>query len=138
MTTPSVTLLADGDALGETVGDLLGVGFFAFGVGEGFFFFGLGVGVVVFAASAASLAIPGNRAARTTIKTLREICPIHEMVANQIFMPSRKLVGAHDLGTLGWDCGHSQKSFRLVGLYSFVEPFEGLNARNKEHEVRKR
>jgi hypothetical protein len=117
---------------------LLGVGFFAVGVGEGFFFFGLGVGVVVFAASAASLAIPGNRAARTTMKTLREICPINEMVANQNFVPSRKLVGAHDFGTLGWDCGPSQKSFRLVGLYEFVEPFEGLNARNKEHEVRMR
>jgi hypothetical protein len=36
MTIPSVTLLEDGDAFGEAVGDLLGVGFFAFGVGEGF------------------------------------------------------------------------------------------------------
>jgi hypothetical protein len=27
------------------------------------------------------------------MKTLREICPIHEMVANQNFMPSRKLGG---------------------------------------------
>ena len=84
-------MLADGDAFGETVADLLGVGFFAEGVGEGFFFFGLGDGVAVFAASAASLAIPGNRAARTTMKTLREICPINEMVANHNFMPSRKL-----------------------------------------------
>ncbi len=117
MTTPSVILLEDGDALGETVGDLLGVVFFVFGVGVGFLFFGVGVGGVVFTASAASLAIPGNRAARTTMKTLREICPINEIVANQNFMPSRKLVGAHDFGTLGWDCGGSQKSFRLLDLY---------------------
>jgi hypothetical protein len=58
------------------------------------------------------------------------------MVSNQIFTISRKLVGAHGFGTLGWDYGSSQKSFRLVGLHSVVEPFEGLNARNKEHEVR--
>jgi hypothetical protein len=54
------------------------VGFFVVGVGVGFegvFFFGVGVGVglVVFDAPAASLAIPGSSAARTTKKILREI-----------------------------------------------------------------
>jgi hypothetical protein len=91
---------------------------------------------VVFAASAASLAIPGNRAAKTTMKTLREICPINEMVANHNFMPSRKLGGDRGFGTLGWDCCSSQKSFRLMRFYELVQPFEGLNARNEEHEVR--
>ena len=78
MTTPSVILLAVGEGVAEADGDLLAVGFFVVGVGEGFegfFFFGVGVGVglVVFVAPAASLAIPGNRAARTTKKILREI-----------------------------------------------------------------
>jgi hypothetical protein len=81
MTMPSVILLGDG----EGVGDLLGVGFFVVGVGEGFFFLGVGVGLVVFVAATASLAIPGNRDARTTMKTLREIWPISEMVSNQNF-----------------------------------------------------
>ena len=48
-----MTLLGDGDAFGETVGDLLGVGFFAVGVGEGFFFFGVGDRLVVFVAPTA-------------------------------------------------------------------------------------
>ena len=80
MKTPSVTLLAVGEGVAEADGDLLGVGFFVVGVGvgvgfEGVFFFGVGVGVglVVFDAPAASLAIPGNRVARTTKKILREI-----------------------------------------------------------------
>jgi hypothetical protein len=136
MTTPSVTLLDVGDAFGEAVGDLLGVGVFVLEGVEGFLFFGVGVGLIVFDASAASLAIAGNTVARTKKKILREIWPINRMVSNQIFTISRKLVGAHGFGTLGWDYGGSQKSFRLVGLYVLVEPFEGLNARNKEHEVR--
>ena len=75
MTMPSVTLLAVGEGVAEADGDLLAVGFFVVGVGVGFFFFGVGVGVglVVFVAPAASLAIPGNSAARTTKKILREI-----------------------------------------------------------------
>ena len=76
MTTPPVILLADGEGVAEADGDLLAVGFFVVGVGfEGVFFFGVGVGVglVVFDAPAASLAIPGNRVARTTKKILREI-----------------------------------------------------------------
>ena len=60
------------------------------------------------------------------------------MVANQNFTVVRHLKRTDGFGTLGRDCGHSQKSFRLVGLYELVEPFEGLNARNKEHEVRMR
>jgi hypothetical protein len=40
------------------------------------------------------------------------------------------------MNTLWEHSGGSQKSFRLLGLYVLVEPFEGLNARNKEHEVR--
>jgi hypothetical protein len=40
------------------------------------------------------------------------------------------------MDTLWGHYGSSQKSFRLVDLYGAVEPFEGLNARNKEHEVR--
>ena len=129
MTIPSVTLLADGEGVAEAVGDLLGVGVFVLEGVEGFLFFGVGVGVglVVFDASAASLAIAGNTVARTKKKILREICPINRMVSNQIFTISRKLVGAHGFGTLGWDYGSSQKSFRLVGLYMPVEPFERLN-----------
>jgi hypothetical protein len=78
MTTPSVILLGVGEGVAEADGDLLVVGFFVVGVGVGFegvFFFGVGVGVglVVFDAPAASLAIPGNRVARTTKKILREI-----------------------------------------------------------------
>ena len=91
---PSVILLGDGEGVAVADADLLGVGFFVVGVGEGFegvFLFGVGEGLDVFVAPAASLAIPGNRAARTTMKTLREICPINEMVANHNFMPSRKL-----------------------------------------------
>jgi hypothetical protein len=80
---PSVILLGDGEGVGEADADLIGLGFFVVGVGKGFFLFGVGVGLVVFVAPAASLAIPGNSAARTTMKTLREICPISEMVANQ-------------------------------------------------------
>ena len=129
MTIPSVTLLADGEGVAEAVGDLLGVGVFVLEGVEGFLFFGVGVGVglAVFDASAASLAIAGNTVARTKKKILREICPINRMVSNQIFTISRKLVGAHGFGTLGWDYGSSQKSFRLVGLYMPVEPFERLN-----------
>jgi len=112
MKTPSVTLLGDGDAFGETVGDLLEVGFFTVGVGEGFFFFGVGVGVVVFDAPAASLTIPGNRAARTTRKILREIEAITEMVSNQNFTISRVLVGVPGFSTLRQSYGSSQKSFR--------------------------
>jgi len=59
------------------------------------------------------------------------------MVSNQFFTIRRVLVGAHGFGTLRGNYGCSQKSFRLMGLYVIVEPFEGLNARNKEHEVRK-
>ena len=75
---PSVILLGDCEGVGEADADLLGVGFFVVGVGEGFegfFFFGVGVGIglVVFVAPAASLAIPGNSAARPTKKILREI-----------------------------------------------------------------
>jgi hypothetical protein len=134
MTIPSVTLLEEGDAFGGVVGDLLGVGVFVLDGVEGFFFFGVGVGVglVVFDASAVSLDIAGNKVARTKKKILREICPINRMVSNQIFTISRKLVGAHGFGTLGWDYGCSQKSFRLMGLYVLVEPFEGLNARRSE------
>ena len=76
MTTPSVILLAVGDGVAEADADLLGVGFFVVGVVVGFegvFFLGVGVGLVVFDAPAASLAIPGNRVARTTKKILREI-----------------------------------------------------------------
>ena len=74
MKTPSVTLLADGEGVAEADGDLLGVGFLVVGEGfEGFFFFGVGVGLVVFEAPAASVPIPGNSAARTTKKILREI-----------------------------------------------------------------
>ena len=73
MKTPSVTLLAVGEGVAEADGDLPGVGFFVVGVGVGFFFLGVGVGLVVFDAPAASLAIPGNSAARTTRKILREI-----------------------------------------------------------------
>ena len=127
MTIPSVTLLADGEGVAEAVGDLLGVGVFVLEGVEGFLFFGVGVGLVVFDASAPSLAIAGNTVARTKKKILREICPINRMVSNQIFTISRKLVGAHGFGTLGWDYGSSQKSFRLVGLYMPVEPFERLN-----------
>ena len=99
MTIPSVTLLDDGDAFGEAVGDLLGVGFFVLEGVEGFFFFGVGVGVglVVFEASAASLAIAGNIVARNKKKILREICPINAMVSNQFFRTSRNLVGADGL-----------------------------------------
>jgi hypothetical protein len=134
MTIPSVTLLEDGDAFGGVVGDLLGVGVFVLDGVEGFFFFGVGVGVglVVFDASAVSLDIAGNKVARTKKKILREICPINRMVSNQIFTISRKLVGAHSFGTLGWDYGSSQKSFRLVGLYKPVEPFERLNTKRSE------
>ena len=112
MTIPSVTLLGDGDAFGEAVGDLLGVGFFTVGVGEGFFFFGVEVGLVVFDAPAASVPIPGNSAARTTRKILREIGAITEMVSNQNFTISRVLVGAPGFGTLRQSYGSSQKSFR--------------------------
>jgi hypothetical protein len=80
---PSVILLGVGVGVGDADADLLGVGLFVVGVGEGFFLFGVGVGLGVFVAPAGSLAIPGNSAARTTMKTLREICPISEMVANQ-------------------------------------------------------
>ena len=128
---PSVILLGDGEGVAEADADLLGVGFFVVGVGEGFFLFGVGVGLEVFVAPAASLAIPGNRAARTTMKTLREICPIYEMVANQDFTLPRHLKRTDGFGTLGRDCGGSQKSFRLAGLSELVEPFEGLNARNE-------
>jgi hypothetical protein len=51
--------------------------------------------------------------ARNKKKILREICPINVMVSNQIFTTSRNLVGADGIGTLGWDYGRSQKSFRL-------------------------
>ena len=112
MKTPSVTLLGDGDAFGETVGDLLGVGFFTVGVGEGFFFIGVGVGLVVFDAPAASVPIPGNSAARTTRKILRENGAITEMVSNQNFTISRVLVSAPGFGTLRQSYGSSQKSFR--------------------------
>jgi hypothetical protein len=75
MKIPSVILLADGEGVAEADGDLLGVGFFVVGVGDGFFFLdvGVGLGLIVFGAPAASLAIPGNRVARTTKKILREI-----------------------------------------------------------------
>jgi hypothetical protein len=53
------------------------------------------------------------------------------MVANQNFTVVRHLKRSDGFGTLGRDCGHSQKSFRLVGLYELVEPFERLNARNE-------
>ena len=53
------------------------------------------------------------------------------MVSNHLFTISRVPVGAHGFGTLGRDCGSSQKSFRLVGLYELVEPFERLNERNE-------
>ncbi len=85
MTIPSVTLLGVGEGFGVTVGALLGVGFFAVGDGVGFFFFGVGVGLIVFEAPTASCAIPGRRATVTNKKTLREICPICEMVSNQNF-----------------------------------------------------
>jgi hypothetical protein len=69
MKIPSVTLLADG----EGVGDLLGVGFLVLEGVEGFFFFGVGVDLVVFDASAESLDTAGNNVARTKKKILREI-----------------------------------------------------------------
>ena len=61
---------------------------------------------------------------------------MNEMVSNHAFRIWRVQVCAHGFGTLRRNCGSSQKSFRLMGLYVVVEPFEGLNARNKEHEVR--
>ena len=53
------------------------------------------------------------------------------MVSNHVFRMWRVPVGAHGFGTLGRDCGSSQKSFRLMGLYMAVEPFERLNERNE-------
>ena len=43
---------------------------------------------------------------------------------------------AHGVGILGRDCGSSQKSFRLVGLYRAVRSFEGLNAGKTVREAR--
>jgi hypothetical protein len=76
-------LLGDGVAFGETVGDLLGVGVLGLEVGEGFFVLGVGDGLEVFVAPAASFIIPGNNVPRATKKTLREICPMKEIVAKQ-------------------------------------------------------
>ncbi len=95
-----MTLLGDGEALAETVGDLLGVGVFGLEEGEGFFLVGVGDGLVVFVAPTASLDIPGTKVARTNKKTLREIWPMNKMVSNQNLAKQRKVCGADDFGTL--------------------------------------
>lgn len=100
MTTPSITLLGVGEAFGETVEDLLGVGVFAFEGGEVFFFVGVGDGFAVFEAAEALLIIPGNREDRTIKKTLREICPIIEMVSNPYVATLRNLGGDDGFGIL--------------------------------------
>ena len=56
---------------------------------------------------------------------------MNEMVSNHAFRIWRVQVCAHGFGTLGRNCGSSQKSFRLMGLYMAVEPFERLNKRNE-------
>ena len=56
---------------------------------------------------------------------------MNEMVSNHVFRMWRVPAGAHGFGTLGRDCGSSQKSFRLMGLYMAVELFERLNERNE-------
>jgi hypothetical protein len=56
---------------------------------------------------------------------------MNEMVSNHVFTNWGVPVCAHGFGTLGRNCGSSQKSFRLMGLYMAVEPFERLNKRNE-------
>ena len=91
MTIPSMALLGVGEAFGETVEDLLGVGVFAFEGGDGFFLGGVGEGLAVFDAADASLRIPGKKEVRTRKKTLREISPIIEMVSNSHVTIQRNL-----------------------------------------------
>ena len=56
---------------------------------------------------------------------------MNEMVSNHVFTIWRVPVGAHCFGALRRNCGSSHKSFRLMGLYMAVEPFERLNERNE-------
>ena len=55
---------------------------------------------------------------------------------DSMMRPSHSIVNDQQVNTLWWGCGGSQKSFRLMGLYSPVEPFEGLNISTKVPEAR--